>query len=269
MKLTVKVAASLVALALSAGAASADILADIISAGKIVVGVKQDYRPWGYLNAEGKIVGLEIDLANDVAEQLGVGLELVPVVASNRMEFLQQGRIDLIIATMGDNEKRRKVVGMIEPNYYAGGANVIAPKGSGLSAWADLDGKAVCAIQGGYYNKPVSRNYGANIAAFAGVAEATAALVNGNCVALLYDNTWVESQLAGDPQWAGYEMPFVTEQPQPWAIAVPLKALDGAYGDKMREIVTGWHKSGFLIERNRANGIADNPFLQQQHDSFQ
>lgn len=268
MKLIVKIAAALVALALSTGAA-ADTLADIISAGKIVVGVKQDYRPWGYLDAQGNIIGLEIDLAKDVARQLGVGLELVPVVASNRMEFLQQGRIDLIIATMGDNEKRRKVVGMIEPNYYAGGANVIAPRGSGLSAWADLDGKTVCAIQGSYYNKAVSRNYGAKMAAFAGVAEATAALVNGNCVALVYDNTWIESQLATEPQWAGYEMPFVTEQLQPWAIAVPLAALDGDYGDKMREIVTGWHKSGFLIERNRANGIADNPFLQEQRDSLQ
>ena len=116
MKLIMKIAAALVALALSTGAAAAT-LADIISAGKIVVGVKQDYRPWGYLDAQGNIIGLEIDLAKDVARQLGVGLELVPVVASNRMEFLQQGRIDLIIATMGDNEKRRKVVGMIEPNY--------------------------------------------------------------------------------------------------------------------------------------------------------
>ncbi len=268
MKLTIKIAAALVALALGAGVASADTLADIASAGKIVVGVKQDYRPWGYLDANGNIIGLEIDLAKDVAEQLGVEVELVPVVASNRMEFLQQGRIDLIIATMGDNEKRRRVVGMIEPNYYAGGANIIAPKGSGLSAWTDLDGRDVCAIQGSYYNKPVSRNYGANIAAFAGVAEATAALANGNCVGLLYDSTWIESQLATDPQWAGYEMPFVTEQPQPWAIAVPLAELDGAYGDRMREIVTGWHKSGFLIERNAANGIADNPFLQEQHDRF-
>jgi len=269
MKLLAKLASCAAALTLSAGVASADKLDDIKSTGKIVVGVKQDYRPWGYLDADGNIVGLEIDLAKDVAEQLGVEIELVPVVSSNRMEFLQQGRIDLIIATMGDNEKRRKVVGMIEPNYYAGGANIIAPIGSGLSAWADLDGKDVCGIQGAYYNKQVTREYNANIVAFAGVPEATAALANGSCVGFVYDNTWIESQIASDAQWADYEMPFVTEQLQPWAIAVPLDELDGAYGDKMRDIVTGWHKSGFLIERNAANGIADNPFLQEQKDSLQ
>jgi polar amino acid transport system substrate-binding protein len=257
------------AIVLIAGAAAADKLDDIKAAGKIVVGVKQDYKPWGYLDTSGNLLGLEIDLAKDVAKRLGVEAELVPVVASNRMEFLQQGRIDLVIATMGDNPKRREVVGMIEPNYYAGGGNVIAPKTSGLTTWEDLRGKDVCALQGAYYNKPVTQDYGANILAFAGVPEATAALTNGSCVAFLYDNTWIESQLASDPAWADYAMPFVTEQPQPWSIAVPLGDLDQPYGKMMQDIVTDWHKSGFLIERNAANGIAPSPFLQEQHDKLQ
>lgn len=263
------VAAVSAALMMSTGLAAADKLEDIQSAGKIVVGVKQDYRPWGYMTTDGELVGLEIDLAKDVAERLGVEVELVPVVGSNRMEFLQQGRIDLIIATMGDNPKRREVVGMIEPNYYAGGANLMTPEASDISSWSDLEGKDVCGIQGAYYNRDVTRNYKANIVAFAGVPEATAALVNGSCVGFLYDNTWIELQIASDPQWADYKMALTTEQLQPWAIAVPLDELDGPYGDKMREIVTDWHKTGFLIERNAAAGIADSPFLQEQHDSLQ
>jgi polar amino acid transport system substrate-binding protein len=266
--MTCAVAAAVAAL-VSFSTAQADALGDIKTAGKLVVGVKQDYKPWGYLDSDGNIIGLEIDLARDVAERLGVEVELVPVVASNRMEFLQQGRIDLVIATMGDNPKRREVVGMIEPNYYAGGANVIAPKAAGITAWEDLRDKNVCALQGAYYNKDVSRDYGANIVAFAGVPEATAALVNGSCVAFLYDNTWIESQLASDAQWADYVMPLATEQPQPWAIAVPLEELDQPYGIMVSEIVTDWHKSGFLIERNAANGIAPSPFLQEQHDKLQ
>ncbi|CUI32510.1 transporter substrate-binding domain-containing protein [Cognatishimia activa] len=250
------------------GAASADKLADIKEAGKLVVGVKQDYAPWGYLDSDGNLVGLEIDLAKDAAARLGVEVELVPVVASNRMEFLQQGQIDLIIATMGDNDKRRKVVGMIEPNYYAGGANVIAPAGT-LNEWADLDGQKVCAVQGAYYNKPAAQGYNAEIAAFAGVPEATAALQNGACVAFLYDNTWIESQLSSNPQWDGYEMPMETENPSVWAIAVPLEDLDAPFGETMREIVADWHKSGFLIARNMANGIANSPFLVEQHNAQQ
>lgn len=253
----------------SAAHAQDNTLANIEEAGRIVVGVKQDYRPWGYLNEQGDIVGLEIDLAQDVADRLGVELELVPVVGSNRMEFLQQGRIDLIIATMGDNPARREVVGMVEPNYYAGGTNILAPEGAEFTEWEDLRDQDVCGIQGAYYNRRVSREYGINVVAFAGVPEATAALSNGSCVAFVYDNTWIESQLASDDQWAGYEMPLETEDPQAWAIAVPLDERDAPFGQKMSEIVTDWHASGFLIERNAHHGISDNAFLQEQNAALQ
>ncbi len=66
---------------------------------------------------------------------------MIPVIAANRMEFLRQGRIDLIIATMGDTPERRKVVGMVEPNYYAGATNVLAPKSANLKTWQDLKGR--------------------------------------------------------------------------------------------------------------------------------
>ena len=84
---------TVVALVLASGVASAESALDRIKErGKLVVGVKQDYRPWGFLDENGNIVGLEIDLAKDVAERLDVEVELVPVVASNRMEFLEQAR---------------------------------------------------------------------------------------------------------------------------------------------------------------------------------
>ncbi len=255
-------------IALSVTAVFADTLADIHAKGYITVGVKQDYPPWGYLDKNGQIIGLEVDLAQNVADRLGVKLKLVPVVASNRMEFLQQGRIDLIIATMSDTKKRRKVVGMIEPNYYASGANVLAPAGSDLTQWADLNGKNVCAEQGSYYNSSVVQTYNVHLVAFAGITEAASALRNGSCVALLFDNTWIESHLASDPQWKGWKMPFVTEQFEPWAIGVRLSDLNGPFGKKISEIVTDWHRSGFLIERSAANGIAPSPFLQEQHNRF-
>ena len=98
-------------------AAQSDTLASVKQKGKIVVGVKADYKPFGYTDPSGKIVGLEIDLANDVAKRLGVQLEVVPVVAANRMEFLKQGRIDLMIATMAYRPDRAEVIGIPDPYY--------------------------------------------------------------------------------------------------------------------------------------------------------
>ena len=72
----------------------------------------------------GAIVGFEPDLARDVAERLGVRLELEPVVSANRMQFLQQGKIDLMIATMNDTPDRRQAVGIPYPDYYAGGVTL-------------------------------------------------------------------------------------------------------------------------------------------------
>jgi len=93
--------------------ASADTLADIKAKGTLIVGVKADYPPYGFRDTSGKVVGLEPDMAADVAKRLGVALELVPVVASNRMQFLQQGKIDLMIATMAISDERRKAVGIV------------------------------------------------------------------------------------------------------------------------------------------------------------
>src|SRR5215813_8006890 len=135
-------------LTLAGGAiAQSDTIASVKQKGKLVVGVKADYKPFGYTDPSGKIVGLEIDLANDVAKRLGVQIELVPVIAANRMEFLKQGRIDFMIATMAYKPDRAEVIGIPEPFYYASAADVFAKKSSGLNQWSDLKGKPICAIQ--------------------------------------------------------------------------------------------------------------------------
>ena len=113
----------------------------VLERGTLIVGVKADYKPWGFRDSDGKLVGMEIDMAQDVADALGVKLELVPVQSSNRMQFLQQGKIDLMIATMPDKANRRKVVGIPGPNYYTSGTNVLAKKGV-VSSWEDLRGRA-------------------------------------------------------------------------------------------------------------------------------
>src|SRR5260370_27556694 len=140
----------------AAPVAAQDTLAKIKQRGTVIVGIKNDYKPWGFVDPSGQTVGMEIDLAKDVADRLGVKLDLVPVTGANRMEFLQQGRIDLIIATMGDTPQRRNVVGMIEPNYYAGGTNVMAKKSAQLTDWQQLKGQKVCADEGACYNRRVA-----------------------------------------------------------------------------------------------------------------
>ena len=239
---------------LGAAARADDTLDKIKQRGTIVVGVKNDYKPWGFVDPSGKIVGMEIDLANDIAKRLGVKLEMIPVTGANRMEFLSQGRIDLILATMGDTPERRKVVGMIEPNYYAGATNVLAPKSAQLKQWADLKGRKVCAVQGAYYNRRVSQLYSPEMVVFPAVPEALNALQGGNCVAFLFDDTLIVSTLsAGDPKWQNYEMPLASEDPQAWAMGVKLDDLDGPFGAFLKKASVEWHKAGTPAYRAKTN----------------
>ncbi|MBV9419961.1 MAG: transporter substrate-binding domain-containing protein, partial [Alphaproteobacteria bacterium] len=132
-----RIIAVLAALA-AAVPATAQTLDKIKQRGVLTVGTKADYNPFGFRDPSGAIVGFEPDLAKDVADRLGVKVELEPVVSSNRMQFLQQGKIDLMIATMNDTPERRKIVGIIEPDYYASGVNVFLNKKAGIKSWDQL-----------------------------------------------------------------------------------------------------------------------------------
>jgi len=239
----------------------------VLDRGKLVVGVKADYKPWGFRDSSGKLVGMEIDMAQDVADALGVSLELVPVQSSNRMQFLEQGKIDLMIATMSDKANRRKVVGIPQPNYYTSGTNVLAKKGV-VGSWSDLKGKPVCGKQGAFYNKQVSKKYGAKIIAFVGNAEAKQALRDGKCVAWVYDDSSIMADLASG-QYDDYEMPMQTEDDNPWALAVPLEELDGIWGNFMSGMIYNWHSSGRLVELEKKWGIQSTQFVNDMHKRFE
>lgn len=74
--------------AYAAAPAHADELQDIKSKGVLVVGVKADYPPFGYLSPSGQNIGIEPDMAADIAKRLGVKVKYVNVVAANRIQFL-------------------------------------------------------------------------------------------------------------------------------------------------------------------------------------
>ena len=251
--------------ALAAGPAAAQTLDKIKQRGVLVVGTKADYKPFGFRDPSGAIVGFEPDLAKEVADKLGVKLELEPVVSSNRMQFLQQGKIDLMIATMNDKPDRRQVVGIVEPLYYASGVNVLASKKAALKSWEQIKGQKVCGIQGAWYNKPVAEKYGADVVAFKGQTEAETALLQGNCIAWVYDDTAFAERLA-DARWKDYEMPLETILEEPWGIAVKLEERDGSWGKLVSDTIADWHRSGRIIELEKKWNIPPSAFLKRMQE---
>ena len=229
-----------------------DTLCRILTDGKLKVGVVVDYKPWGYRGADGGFLGLEPDMERDVAKQLGVEVEFVPVNSANRMEFLQQGQIDLMIATMTDTVERRKVIGIVHPNYYSSGYNGIFeighPDGLGRA-----EGPKICAIQGSWYNKPAQEKFGLDFLAFPGTSEVEAALLQGRCVGWLFDDNLINVMLA-DPsgKWAEYHMPLPSQDDYPWGLAVRVDDLDKAWGRFMSGTLYNWHRTGHCLPGRRS-----------------
>lgn len=253
---------------ISSPAIAKDTLAKVKDRGVIVIGVKGDYKPFGYLDPSGKNIGMEIDEANDIAKRLGVKPKFVVCQTSNRNEFLIQGKINLILATMSDNPKRRKVLGIVDPGYYSGGTAIMTLKSYGFKKWTDLKGKKVCGTQGAYYNRRVGELYGVEIVAFPGNAESLTELKAGNCVAFLQDSTLIAGMLATDPTWADYESPLPVEDPANWHMAVPKAEQNGPYGKFISDVVKDWHKTGYLIKLNAKWGLAPVDFLQEMHEKY-
>ncbi|MGL4286934.1 MAG: transporter substrate-binding domain-containing protein [Phreatobacter sp.] len=250
-------------------APQADTLQKIQREGVLKVGVRADYRPWGFRNPQGEFVGLEIEMARDIARTLGVRADFVPVVASNRMQFLQQGQTDLMIATMSDVADRRRVVGIVHPNYYSSGYNVIMPKTVTPAAWEALRGRTLCAIQGAWYNRPATERFGVEILAFTGVSEVETALEQRRCLGWIYDDNLIAVMLADTSgRWKDFHQPLASQSDTPWGLAVRLEDRDRAWGRFVGGMVAEWHRTGKLLEWEKAAGIAESPFLRRMHEAL-
>lgn len=142
-------AATAFAAAALGGAASAraDVLANIQKAGVVRVAIPQDFPPFGSLGTDLKLQGYDIDMANLVAKELGVKVELVPVTSTNRIPYLTTGKADLVISSLGKNAERAKVIDFTQA-YAPFPKSVYGPKEAVIKGPADLAGKTIGVTRG-------------------------------------------------------------------------------------------------------------------------
>jgi polar amino acid transport system substrate-binding protein len=239
-------------------------LALIQQRGRLIVGVKTDYPPFGQLNAAGQPEGFEHDLAQDLANQLGVGLTKVSVTGANRLQKLEDGSIDLVLATTGDTADRRKIVTMVEPNYYASGVTLFMAPGPAPKDWTELRGQKVCATQGSYFNRVMAQRYLLDLQMFNNARDAKLAVRDKACVGYLFDNTAIAGDLR-QPEWAGYQAPLPPVLSTPWALAIARAEQGTTFERLVGDVVAQWHRTGFAIEREKAWGLPPSAFLAQAH----
>ena len=137
-------AAVLALAALVGGTAHADQLADIKKKGEIVVGVLGTDEPNSFVDPKTReIVGYDVDLAKAIAKKLGVKLTLKQLAVAARIPELEQGRVDLLAASLTHNKEREAKVDFSLTTFITG-QKVIVRKDSNVTAVPQLaDRKSV------------------------------------------------------------------------------------------------------------------------------
>lgn len=135
---------------------AADLLDEITHRGTIRVAIPTDYPPFGFVGPDMKAQGLDVEMANLIGAKLGVKVELVPVTAPNRVPYLQTGKTDLTISSLGKTPERSQVIDFsiaYSPFFDA----IFGAKGPKTNNYDDLDGKVIAVTRGSMQDQELQK----------------------------------------------------------------------------------------------------------------
>ena len=139
-----------IAMIMTCSLAMADRLADIQSAGKVVIATSPDWPPYEYIDDNGDIVGTDVLMMQWIAEQLGVELEIQPLAFDACLAAVGRGDVDMMVAGLTFDEERLNAMELTGIYWNEGAQGLLVKKGMGAtynSAEA-FNGKAVAAQNG-------------------------------------------------------------------------------------------------------------------------
>ncbi|HIP13837.1 MAG TPA: transporter substrate-binding domain-containing protein [Arcobacter sp.] len=125
----------------------ADRLADIEKAGVLKAGVKVDFEPFGFKSRKGKIIGFDIDMMEEIARNMGVRLELIPVTSENRIQFILDNKVDVVAASMTHRIKIDIDIDFTI-TYFYDGQSILANRTIKARSYKDFEDKKVGAQLG-------------------------------------------------------------------------------------------------------------------------
>ncbi|MCF2941570.1 transporter substrate-binding domain-containing protein [Paenibacillus alkaliterrae] len=205
-----------------AEAGSDTVLSQITERDKLIAGVKFDTKLFGLKDpGSGNVEGFDIDIAKAIAKKLlgdETKLELKEVTSKTRMPMLNNGEIDLIVATMTVTDERKKEVDFSEI-YFNAGQSLLVKKGSAIRGLDDVtkDTKVV-GVKGATSIKNIEDKVeGLRVQQFENYQEAFNALKAGQGDVLTTDNAILYGMTKQD---SNYEVVGGTFTDEPYGIAI-------------------------------------------------
>jgi ABC-type amino acid transport substrate-binding protein len=123
---------------------------EIVRSGQLRVAVKDNLRPLGFRDPEGKLQGFEIELARELGSRLlgsREAVELVPVANVERLQAVAAGEVDLAVAQIGITPDRARQVEFTSA-YYQDGPSLVVARSQNWTSWSELRGARVAVLRG-------------------------------------------------------------------------------------------------------------------------
>jgi glutamate transport system substrate-binding protein len=206
-------------------------MARIADAGSITVGVKFDQPGFGLKNpTSGDVEGFDVEIARLIVEAIGpdIDINFVESVSANREPFIEDGTVDMVVATYTINDARKQRIDFAGPYFVARQDIMVAADDDTITEVGDLNGKNVCTVTGSTSATNVAKAAPeANVTLFDTYSQCAEALGDGRVVAVTTDNTILAGLIqASDGAYKLVEAPFSDE---PYGIGV--KKDDDAFRD--------------------------------------
>ena len=164
---------------------------EIKESGTVKIGVFSDKNPFGYVDEKGDYQGYDVYFADRIGKDLGVKVEYVSTEAANRVEYLESGKVDIILANFTVTKDRAEKVDFALP-YMKVALGVVSPDSALIKSVDDLKGKTLIVTKGTTAETFFTENYPeVNLLKFDQYTEAYNALLDGRGDAFSTDNTEV------------------------------------------------------------------------------
>lgn len=167
-------------------------LEEIKASGSISIGVFSDKNPFGYVDENGEYQGYDVYFARRIGEDLGIAVNFVSTEAANRVEYLETGKVDIILANFTVTPERAEKVDFALP-YMNVALGVVSPNSRVITDLSEISAEDRVIVISGTTAEDylIKNNPEITLQKYDTYANAKNALENGNAVAWANDNTEV------------------------------------------------------------------------------
>lgn len=187
------------------------LLDSIKEKGVITIGTSPDYPPFEFIDKAGKVSGIDMDLINAVAKEMGVKVEISQMGFDSIIGAVKAGQVDIGVSGFTVTEDRKKSVDFTDP-YFSGGQVIIAKADSPIKAAADLKGKNVGAQSGTTGEKAANAVGAASVKTYQDFLVAIQELKSGNLDAVIGDQSVAKNVIAQQPELVVKGSPLNAEE---------------------------------------------------------